>query len=186
MIVSQHTPNSAATWDTDGPAHPPAVPLRTRRGPSSHAEPATRDATRSTSSHHNPARHSASGASTLEDAPADRNRTDPAPRSRWAIVRLGPGPAPAASLNRDRGLDGDHEFVGSLSHLEHPESVQSQHDLGQASSVTHRQGPPSCCCREQLQMMARPLAPSEDPQLPVAPDSNRKSRLMLRRWMGAP
>ncbi len=91
------------------------------------------------------------------------------------LMRDRPRPTPRTADHLGGGLDRDHQLVGILGHLEDPQFVQSQHGLGQTGTVCHRQGPPSCCCHEQLQTMARPLTASQDPQRHLNPYSSRKS-----------
>jgi hypothetical protein len=122
-----------------GRAHPPAgTPRRPLAGSARPARRGARSAP-SRSCVHTAAPDSATAACARPAVRDDRSRAD----LEWRPRR---GRAPRRGCHsprsrpRGRRLDPDDELVGCLAHRQHPEPIESQQRLSQASTVAHRQG----------------------------------------------
>jgi hypothetical protein len=140
MTVHQHTPNSSATFD-NRPGELTHLPARLgARSPGQHD-----------------LRVEVLGALRPGLAFTQRRPTAPPPLAPDqpcgtteagqisngdldAVVRLGARATVLAADHGGRRLDPDDELVGCLAHRQHPEPIESQQRLSQASTVAHRQG----------------------------------------------
>src|SRR5665811_188240 len=103
---------------------------------------------------------------------------------RHPVMRRRDHPTPRAADQISAGLDADHHLRLGLLDLEHPEPGQAEHRLGNASSVTHRQGSPHRrSLREAATMTGIPDTYPARPATP-SPHSNAKGRFALRRRPG--
>jgi len=90
------------------------------------------------------------------------------------ILRFRSAAATIAAHERGHRLDPDHQFLGCLDHLDHPEAVQSQQLPGQAVTVTRVRGLDALRCAHTHEDRG-PLHHIADGQLRVTPHPNAKS-----------
>lgn len=92
---------------------------------------------------------------------------------RTTVMSLRPSSTCSTASDHRRGLHSDHQLVSCFSHLEDPESVQSQHGLRQAVTVIHRQGSPSVAAVYSRNRGTTPdlnLGFSDHPHSPLQPE----------------